>query len=217
MTATLPRTTAVIPTLNEADHIAAVVANLLPPDGEGPVDEVIVADGGSTDGTVEIVRRLHESDARVRLLHNPARIQSAGVNAAVAAADPASEVILRVDAHADYPPDFALRTVEALERTGADSVVVRLKSAALPAPGARFQRAVAAAFNSRLGSGGSAHRVGGESGFVDHGHHAAFRRSVFAAAGGYDQDFVANEDAELDARLRASGARIWFQNDIVVT
>lgn len=214
---TLPRTTAVIPTLDEAEHVAALVAALLPRDDGGPVTEVIVADGGSTDGTVAIVERLAAADRRVRLLHNPARLQSAGINAAVAAADPASEVILRVDAHAGYPADFAVRVVGALERTGADSVVVRLDTTARHGPGAAFQRAVAAALNSRAGSGNAAHRVGGASGFVDHGHHAAFRRCAFVAVGGYDERFVANEDAELDARLRAAGRRIWFENDIAVS
>ncbi len=213
----LPRTTVVIPTLDEAEHVAAVVAGLLPDPGDGPVGEVIVADGGSTDGTVAIVERLAAADRRVRLLHNPARIQSAGINAAVAAADPASEVILRVDAHAGYPADFVPRVVGALARTGADSVVVRLDTTARHGPGAVFQRAVAAALNSRVGSGNAVHRVGGASGFVDHGHHAAFRRGAFVAVGGYDERFVANEDAELDARLRAAGRRIWFENDIAVT
>jgi succinoglycan biosynthesis protein ExoA len=217
MRSALPWTTIVIPTLNEAEHIAALVARLLPARGEGPVGEVIVADGGSTDGTVAIVERLAASDGRIRLLHNPARVQSAGINAAVAVADPAAEVILRVDAHARYAADFVDRVVGALERVGADSVVVRLDTTAGRGPGAAFQRAVAAALNSRVGSGNSAHRVGGASGFVDHGHHAAFRRSAFSAVGGYDEKFVANEDAELDARLRASGRRIWFENEIVVS
>jgi succinoglycan biosynthesis protein ExoA len=173
---------------------------------------VIVADGGSIDGTQDIVRRLAKRDPRIRLIHNPARIQSAGINAAVAIADPASELILRIDAHADYPPDFVRRTIETLERVGAHSVVVRLVTTGRSS----FERAVAAVLNSPVGSGGSIHRVGGASGFVDHGHHALFRREVFAALGGYDESFVANEDAEFDARIRAWGGRIWFQNDIKI-
>lgn len=216
-TGALPRTTIVIPTLNEAEHIAPLIARLLPADGPACVAELIVADGGSSDGTQDIVRDLARQDPRIRLVDNPARIQSAGINAAVALADPASTAILRVDAHADYPADFVTHCLEVLQRTGADSVVVRLVTTARPGPGSWFQRAVAAALNSRAGSGGSAHRVGGASGFTDHGHHAAFRRTVFAATGGYDESFVANEDAELDARIRASGRLIWFENDIAVT
>jgi succinoglycan biosynthesis protein ExoA len=100
-----------------------------------------------------------------------------------------------------------------LRRTGADSVVVRLDTVGRSC----FQRGVAAAQNSKVGTGGSAHRMGTVSGFVDHGHHAAFRRRSFEAAGGYDTDFVANEDAELDARIRSGGGRIWLDVGIPIT
>ncbi len=52
-----------------------------------------------------------------------------------------------------------------------------------------LQRAIAAAQNSRLGNGGSAHRLGGISGYVSHGHHAIFDRREFLRVGGYDESF----------------------------
>jgi succinoglycan biosynthesis protein ExoA len=58
--------------------------------------------------------------------------------------------------------------------------------------------------------------MGGASRFVDHGHHAAFRRAAFDRLGGYDESFRTNEDAEFDVRLRAGGGTIWFAADIVV-
>jgi succinoglycan biosynthesis protein ExoA len=75
---------------------------------------------------------------------------------------------------------------------------------------------VAAAQNSRIGTGGSAHRTAGRSRFVDHGHHAAWAIHAFRAAGGYDERFSHNEDAELDARLAAAGGRIWLAADIPI-
>jgi succinoglycan biosynthesis protein ExoA len=122
-------------------------------------------------------------------------------------------VIVRVDAHALYPANYVGRLLAALEESGADSVVVRLDTVGRSC----FQRAVAAAQNSRVGTGGSAHRMGRASCFVDHGHHAAFRRATFERAGGYDERFEANEDAELDARIRAQGGRIWLDVGIPVT
>jgi succinoglycan biosynthesis protein ExoA len=79
---------------------------------------------------------------------------------------------------------------------------------------APFQRAVAAAQNSPLGTGGSAHRTQGREGWVDHGHHALLRLADFLAVGGYDESFSHNEDAELDLRLAKRGGNIWLSSRV---
>ncbi len=203
--------TVIIPTLNEIAHIDTLLAKLL---GEptSVVGEILVADGGSSDGTREAVSAFARRSPRVRLIDNPERIQAAGVNRAVAAADRHFDVIVRVDAHALYPADYVARLLESLDASKADSVVVQLTTRGHGG----FQRAVAIAQNSKIGTGGSAHRMGNMSGWVEHGHHAAFRRALFERAGGYDTSFEANEDAELDARLRALGGRIWLDTTIPV-
>jgi succinoglycan biosynthesis protein ExoA len=68
-----------------------------------------------------------------------------------------------------------------------------------------------------MGNGGSAHRVQGRSGYVDHGHHAAFDRKTFLDLGGYDEKFSHNEDAEFDARLKNFGKRIYLDSAATVT
>jgi succinoglycan biosynthesis protein ExoA len=77
-----------------------------------------------------------------------------------------------------------------------------------------FEKAVGWVSDTPVGSGGSAHRGGKRSGFVDHGHHAAFRMASFAATGGYDESFRQNEDAEFDNRLIARGGRVFLDADI---
>jgi len=203
--------TVVIPTLNEASHIEGLLRQLL---AEAPSElaEIIVADGGSDDGTRDIVGRVAADDPRVKLLHNAARFQSAGVNLAAAAADCRSDILIRLDAHSGYPSGFVDNLAKTLRQTGADSVVVRLRTRATGC----FQKAVAAVSNSPWGTGGAVHRVGGASRWIDHGHHAAFTLSSFIASGGYDPRFRANEDAEYDVRLRRRNGRIWFAADLEV-
>lgn len=200
----------VIPCLNEAAHLDALISALLAE--AGPDDRLAIADGGSTDGSLKIVDRWGARDARVRLVRNPARLQSAGVNAAVSAHGRGRAWIVRVDAHARYPQGYVARLLAAAEATGADSVVVPMRTVG----GGCFQQAAATAQNSAIGAGGSAHRVGGASRWIDHGHHALMRREAFAAIGGYNADFSHNEDAEFDLRLAASGGRIWFQGDLAI-
>ena len=80
-----------------------------------------------------------------------------------------------------------------------------------------FQRAVATAQNSLVGTGGSAHRTGKSAQQVDHGHHALMRIAAYRAVGGYDESFRFNEDAELDHRLTQAGYRIWLTDATAMT
>ena len=202
----------VIPCLNESAHIGALLETLL--NDSANLDLlVVVADGGSTDGTQDIVARAAQDDARVRLMDNPKRIQSTGVNLAVQEFGADRAWLVRIDAHAAYPKRFIARLTEEARRTQAASVVVAMRS-----EGANcVQRATAAAQNSVLGTGGAAHRRSGEEGFVDHGHHALFDLKKFVNVGGYDEALSHNEDAEFDVRLARAGGRIWLTRAVDVT
>jgi succinoglycan biosynthesis protein ExoA len=162
---------------------------------------------------VALVDRFRVDHPEVVLLDNPARIQSAGLNAAVRRYGRDADVLVRCDAHSVYPDGYCRLLVESLQRTGADAIVVPLDSIGAETC---WHKAVARVSNSPIGTGGSAHRAGRKSGFVDHGHHAAFRLETFARAGGYDESFTHNEDAELDCRQRSLGARIYLDSDIRV-
>jgi len=202
----------VIPTLNEAERIEGLLEQLVSDGGGGHATQWVVADGGSTDGTQRLVERVAETHKEVRLLHNPDRTQSTGINRAVRRFGRDADVLIRCDAHAEYPRRYCARLLATLERTGADAVVVPLDSVGEGA----LQRAIAWTCNSPFGTGGAAHRAGSKSGFVDHGHHAAFRMDTFRQCGGYDASFVCNEDAELDCRQRALGAKVYLDANVRV-
>ena len=195
----------VVPCLNESRYIAKLLGHLIEMADDMDA-RIVVADGGSSDRTREIVSAVARRDPRVVLIDNPGRYQSAGVNLAVRMFGDEADVLIRMDAHSGYPTDYCRGLIEEADAIGADSVVVGMRTVGMTC----FQRAVAAAQNSWLGTGGSYHRVGATAAFVDHGHHALMRIGAFRAVGGYDETFSHNEDAELDVRLRASGCRIWL-------
>jgi succinoglycan biosynthesis protein ExoA len=207
-----PSVLVVVPTLNEADHIERVLSGLLAESAQLPRLRIVVADGGSTDGTVQLVEAAARQHPEVVLLHNPARIQSAALNLAARRFGHGADVLIRCDAHSRYPTAFCQRLLQTMSRVDADAVVVTLDSVGHSC----LQRAVAWVSNSPAGTGGSAHRAGRRSGFVDHGHHAAFRMKRFCNTGGYDETFTHNEDAELDCRQRALGAQVYLDASIRV-
>lgn len=199
-----------IPALNEAAHIEETIHSLRRDRDGARRFEIWVIDGGSIDGTIEIVEALSQTLRGVKLLHNPDRTQAHAMNKAALAAMRRGGVqyLVRADAHAGYPQNWVARLIETAETEGADSVVVPMRTRG----GGDMRDASADLFNSWLGNGGSPHRTGKTRGFVDHGHHALFRLDAFFEAGGYDPQFLANEDAELDVRLRQLGRRIFLEN-----
>jgi len=200
-----PAVLAVIPCLNEAAHIDAIARQVLKEAERIPL-RLVIADGGSSDGTRAIAKALAAEDDRVIFLHNEKRIQSAALNLAAQRFGSGAGFLIRIDAHCRYPDRFCESLLEEQAATGADSIVVSMAAEG----GTCFQRAAAAAQNSVLGNGGSAHRRSSSGRFTDHGHHALMRLTAFQAVGGYDETFSHNEDAELDMRLGAAGFRIWL-------
>jgi succinoglycan biosynthesis protein ExoA len=206
-----PFVSIVMPALNEEHYIETAIRSVTP--ATDALDyEILVMDGGSADRTAAIVTAMSAQDPRIKLLANPRRVQSAAMNIAAREADARAGYLLRADCHADYPPGLAERSIAALRQTGAASVVVTMHSQGRGC----MQRAVAAASNSRLGNGGSAHRRESRSRYVEHGHHAAFDRETYLTLGGYDESFRHNEDAEYDQRVIAAGKRIYLLGDLAI-
>lgn len=200
-----------IPTFNEEAHIANTLHELLDNDVAMLSVKIVVADGGSTDRTCEIVTRLAERYPNLELIHNPDRIQAAAINRVVeTCAEAHHEYLVRVDAHAKYPRGYVLRVAKALMVHDAAAVATVMDSVGDNC----FQRGSAWAMETILGTGGSSHRGGHKSGYVDHGHHAGFRLDFWRQTGGYDTTFIANEDAELDYRLGMIGGKIWLDATI---
>jgi len=200
-----PFVSILMPVRNEAIHIAdnlnAVLGQDYPPDRF----EVIVADGGSTDGTREIVEALSREHASLRCVDNPDRIVAAGLNRALAVSR--GRVIVRLDGHCEYPKDYVRRVValrEEWDAANAGGVLV-------PVGTSYVQRSICAAYSSRLGVGGSALRAQGESGAareVDAVHGGCWLRETLAKAGPFAEDMVRNQDDEMSFRLREAGSRI---------
>jgi glycosyltransferase involved in cell wall biosynthesis len=206
----MQRVTIAMPSFNEEHYIEACIASVKAQDYPPELVEILIADGRSTDRTREILARLSEADPRIRMIDNPARLQAAGLGLIVKQAT--GDVIVRMDVHAEYAPDYVRRCVEVLERTGADNVGGAQRAKARTP----FQRALCAALASPLGVGGAKYRSADAEGLVDTVFLGAFRRRVFETIGLWDPGAITNEDAELNQRILDAGGQIYLSKDIVV-
>jgi glycosyltransferase involved in cell wall biosynthesis len=207
---TLPGVSYVMPVLNEVSHVRAAVDSLLAQDYEGPF-EVTLALGPSIDGTTELVEELSAADSRIRVVENEIGSTPAGLNIAIRAS--VYPVIVRVDAHSVLPPDYARIAVETILSTGADNV-----GGLMDAQGTTpFERAVARAYRSRVGLGGTPLHVGGYEGPAETVYLGVFQRERMLEVGLFDEDIKRGQDWELNRRLRASGGTVWFTPRLKVT
>jgi len=200
-----PSVSVVIPCRNEGDFIAPCLDSILANDYPRERLEVLVVDGMSDDGTRETIRRYAREHPWIRLLDNPRRITPCALNVGVAVAR--GGVIMRMDAHTNYPPHYIARLVEWLEESGADNVGAACVT--LPANGTVRARAIAAALAHPFGVGNAYFRIGTtEPRWVDTVPFGCYRREVFDRIGPFDEELVRNQDDELNTRLLRAGGRI---------
>src|SRR5262249_15521425 len=114
--------------------------------------EILLAEGGSKDGTAEVLAAWLAKEPRITVVPNPGRIVSTGLNAAIRIAR--GEIIVRMDVHTEYAEDYVAQCVRTLKQSGA----ICVGGPWLAKGNSLRQRAIAAAFNSPFGSGGAKSR-----------------------------------------------------------
>ena len=202
-----PSVSVILAVLDEVDFIDGVLSDLLGQDYEGTL-EVIVADGGSTDGTLARLEDWAVRDRRVSVIANPERRQTPGLN--LASAKASGEVLVRADGHTRFASDYVRASVEVLADTGG-AVGGRM----FPVGRSSFGRTVAAAMKSPLtmGPGRFHHSTSREE--VDTVYLGAMLKEQFQALGGF-RPFPSgtSEDADFYFRWRRDGGKVYVDPSI---
>lgn len=206
---TTPGVSYVMPVLNEVEHIAAAIDSLTGQDYPGPF-EVILALGPSVDGTNTVISHLSAIDPRIRTIPNELGSTPGGLNAAIRASG--YPIVVRVDAHSVLPPYYTRVAIATLLETGADNVGGVMKAEGVTP----FEKAVAHAYGSPEGLGGTQHHVGGTAGPADTAYLGVFQRDRLVQVGMFDENIKRGQDWELNRRLRSSGGTVWFTPELQV-
>jgi glycosyltransferase involved in cell wall biosynthesis len=182
---------------DSAEHVEEFLGSLAAQ--TRPPDEVVIVDGGSTDGTRDILRR---ADA-VTLIEERAVNISRGRNVAIAAAS--HDLIAVTDADCVLEPDWLEKLVEPLEH-GAD---VSMGFSVARTDG--FLQECLAAVNMPI----DASEID-PAGFMPSARSVAFRRGAIEAVGGYPEWLDIGEDMWVNHRWRELGLDMRFAPEAVV-
>jgi glycosyltransferase involved in cell wall biosynthesis len=189
--------------LDEADSVVAWLDSIFAQ--TRPPEEIVLCDGGSTDGTIERIERRAAQDPRIRLIVKPGANVPEGRNAAIAAT--AGPAIAVADAGTILDPQWLERLIAPLEEDSGLAV-----SAGFYRPAGRnaFERVLATAITPRR-------RDLSADGFPPSSRSVAFRKSWWERVGGYPDWLRAGEDLVFDYRLREAGAGFAFAPDAIVS
>lgn len=201
-----PLVTVAIPARNEERSVTRCLESVLAQEERRL--QVIVVDGGSSDRTSEIVASIAAKDPRVHVIHYGIASIPGALNTALREA--VGRWFVRVDAHSTIPPNYVAKAVVRLE-TGRWGGVGGRKDAMGATPAGS---AISAALSSRFGVGNSTYHYGTRRRVVDHVPFGAYATDTLRRMGGWDERLTANEDFELDYRLRRAGHRLLFDPDL---
>jgi len=199
----IPKITIIVPCRNEKSHIDEAVSSILSQESVTGGFEIIIADGGSDDGTREILDRMSAGESHLRIIDNPEHIVSTGLNAAIRAAQ--GDIIIRMDAHTKFSRDYVKQCVYTLQTTGSDNV----GGPWLAVGRTYLQKVIALAFQSPFSTGGAGSHRANYEGPVDTVYLGCWCKGTLMRLGLFDEELVRNQDDELNLRLIRSGGTVW--------
>lgn len=204
----------IIPIYNEEKYIAKCLDSILEQDYPKEDMELLLCDGMSKDRTREIISKYQGKYPWIQLLDNSKRIAPCAMNVGIEAAK--GDIIMRLDAHASYQPDYFSVLVGGIKRLHADNVGTVCKTDVLNKTPKTL--AIREVLGNKFGVGNSAFRTGiDKEQEVETVPFGCWPREVFEKYGKYDERLVRNQDIELNKRIVRGGGKIYILPDTYCT
>jgi glycosyltransferase involved in cell wall biosynthesis len=209
-----PFVSVIIPCFNEEMYIASFIENMLHQDYPREMVEVFIIDGLSNDRTQEIIKEYQERHPHITLLQNDKRFVPFALNLGIKKSK--GDVVIRMDAHSEYPVNYISKLVRHLFELEADNVGGTWITE--PANDSAKANSIAIALSSAFGVGDSLFRLGvKEIRKVDTVPYGCFRKSLFDRIGLFDEELLRNQDDEFNARIIENGGSIYLIPDVAIT
>ncbi len=201
----MKKVSVIIPCLNEEKYICRCLDSLIANDYDHELLEIIVVDGMSTDQTPNLLKKYDSKYDFIKVLDNPKRITPAALNIAIKHSK--SDIILRVDAHAVYEPDYISLLVNGLDRYGADNIGgIRTTAIICDTP---LTRALSLAISFPFTAGNAFYRTGSKDvRVVDTVWCGCYNRTLFSKIGYFNENIIRTEDRDFNARIIAAGGKV---------
>ena len=208
----LPFISIIIPCRNEEKFIGRCLDSIINQDYPKENLEVLVIDGMSEDKTKEIIAKYASKYSFIKLLENSKKFTPFGLNIGIRNAK--GEVILRMDAHANYEKDYISKCVRYLKEYNVDNVGGVIKT--LPAGDTILAKAIAISLSHPFGAGTSYFRIGSKKPKeVDTVFGGCYKREVFEKIGLFNENLIRSQDIEFNKRLKKARGKILLVPEIV--
>ncbi len=202
----------ICPTFNEENYICKCLDSLINNNDNKYKSEFIIVDGLSTDKTREILNRFRVN-SNIIIKDNPKRYVSNGLNIGIKSST--GDIIIRIDAHCEYPSNYITNIVDSFLELNADNVGPVCKTIA--ANDSTMANAIAIGISHWFGVGNSMFRIGTKKNIeTDTVPFGCFKREIFDKIGFFDEDLIRNQDDEFNGRIKKNGGKIFLVASIVV-
>jgi glycosyltransferase involved in cell wall biosynthesis len=206
----------IIPILNEIKYIEKCLISIIENTFCFNDSEILLVDGGSSDGTLDTIKKFTSHYSNIKLYKNSKKITPAALNIGIK--NSKGKYIVRLDAHAIYPPNYIDLCISELENS--DSTVVNAGGIISTQPSNKsiLSKSISIVLSSVIGVGNSHFRTSKESEksqFVETVPFGCFRRTIFDQIGLFDENEPRNEDLEFNKRILRSGKKIICNRKIV--
>lgn len=208
-----PTLSIIIPTYNEEMYIKACIESLLDQNYSKLYYEIIIVDGNSTDGTIEIVNYYSKTFPNIFLIKNPKKTVPYAMNIGINQSK--GDYIIRIDAHAIFPKNYLSSLIHFSKKYDSDNIGGVVQT--LPANNTNIAIAISVALSHPFGMGNSYFRIGSSKvRKVDTVPFGCFKRSLFNKIGLFDIELTRNQDDEFNGRIINNEGTIYLIPDIIV-